>query len=127
MIFQSETVPGQIVVCLELKDEAGVNVVVPVELSAKQDRMEINVITSIYGRGAEGHTAVQYKWFLDTVLQGLALYVNKKQAANFYRAAGLQLPMEGRKFNDLFGLSIKTEADLVKENEVRELYGDGLL
>ena len=54
MIFQSETVPGRIVVCLELKDEAGVNIVVPVELNAKQDRMEINVITSIYGRGAYG-------------------------------------------------------------------------
>ena len=54
-------------------------------------------------------------WFLDNVMKGRSLYVNKKQAANFYRAAGLQLPMEGRKFNDLFGLSIKTEADLVKE------------
>lgn len=63
----------------------------------------------------EGHTAVQYKWFLDNVLQGHTLDVNKKQAANFYRAAGLRLPMEGRKFNDLFGLSIKTDPDLVKE------------
>ena len=115
MIFQSETVSGRIVVCLELKDEAGVNIVVPIELNAKNDHMEINLLTSIYGRGAENHTEVQYKWFLDNVMQGRALYVNKKQAANFYRAAGLRLPMEGRKFNDLFGLSIKTEADLVKE------------
>ncbi|MGP1470948.1 MAG: MuF-C-terminal domain-containing protein [Schwartzia sp. (in: firmicutes)] len=115
MIFQSETVPGRIVVCLELKDEAGVNIVVPIELNAKNDRMEINVLTSIYGRGTEDHTEVQYTWFLNNVRQGRALYVNKKQAANFYRAAGLQLPMEGRKFNDLFGSSIKTDADLVKE------------
>ena len=114
MIFQSETVPGRIVVCLELKDEAGVNVVVPVELNAKQDRIEINVITSIYGKG-KPTTGSNYGWFLDNVMKGHTLYVNKKQAANFYRAAGLQLPMEGRKFNDLFGLSIKTETDLVKE------------
>ena len=51
MIFQSETVSGRIVVCLELKDEAGVNIVVPIELNAKNDRMEINLLTSIYGRG----------------------------------------------------------------------------
>jgi hypothetical protein len=114
MIFQSKTVPGRIVVCLELKDEAGVNVVVPVELNAKQDRMEINVITSIYGKG-KPTTGSNYGWFADNVLKGNTIYINKKQAANFYRAAGLQLPMEGRKFNDLFGLSIKTETDLVKE------------
>jgi len=115
MIFQSETVPGRIVVCLELKDEAGVNIVVPIELNAKQNSVEINVLTSIYGRGTEDHTEVQYTWFLNNVRQGRAVYVNKKQAANFYRAAGLRLPMEGRKFNDLFGLSIKTDPDLVKE------------
>ena len=48
---------------------------------------------------------------LDTVN---AVYVNKKQAADFYQSAGLQLPMEGRRFNDLFGSSIKTDADFVK-------------
>lgn len=114
MIFQSETVPGRIVVCLELKDEAGANIVVPVELNAKNDRMEINILASIYGKGNPSKGS-NYSWFLNNVLNGNALYINKKQAANLYRAAGLQLPMEGRKFNDLFGSSIKTEADLVKE------------
>ena len=114
MIFQSETVPGRIVVCLELKDEAGANIVVPVELNAKNDRMEINILASIYGKGNPSKGS-NYSWFLNNVLNGNALYINKKQAENLYRAAGLQLPMEGRKFNDLFGSSIKTDADLVKE------------
>lgn len=114
MIFQSETVPGRIVVCLELKDEAGANIVVPVELNATKAHVEINVIASIYGKG-KLTTGSNYGWFVDNVLKRNAIYINKKQAANFYQSAGLRLPMEGRKFNDLFGSSIKTEADLVKE------------
>lgn len=114
MIFQSETVPGRIVVCLELKDEAGANIVVPVELNATKAHVEINVIASIYGKG-KPTTGSNYGWFVDNVLKRNAIYINKKQAANFYQSAGLQLPMEGRKFNDLFGSSIKTDADLVKE------------
>ena len=48
---------------------------------------------------------------LDTVN---AVYVNKKQAVDFYQSAGLQLPLESRRFNDLFGSSIKTDVDFVK-------------
>ena len=43
-----------------------------------------------------------------------ALYVNKRKAKTFYQSAGLQLPLEGKRFFDLFGSSIKTEEDLVK-------------
>ena len=50
-------------------------------------------------------------------LPHLSADANKKQAADFYQSAGLQLPMEGRKFNDLFGSSIQTEEDLVKMRE----------
>ena len=45
---------------------------------------------------------------------GSTLYVNKRKAKTFYQSAGLQLPMEGKRFFDLFGSSIKTEEDLVK-------------
>ena len=50
--------------------------------------------------------------------------VNKKQAADFYQSAGLQLPMEGRRFNDLFGSSIPTEEDLVNAQEERKKPSD---
>ena len=45
---------------------------------------------------------------------GSTLYVNKRKAKTFYQSAGLQLPLEGKRFFDLFGFSIKTEEDLVK-------------
>lgn len=122
IIFKSTTVLGRLVVGLDLKDTAGINVVVPIELNAKDGRLDVNVLTSAYGRGENGHTNVQYSWFWKNINEGNAIYVNKKQAADFYQSAGLQLPMEGRRFNDLFGSSIKTDADLVKsrrENPVR--------
>lgn len=122
IIFKSTTVPGRLVVGLDLKDTAGINVVVPIELNAKDGRLDVNVLASVYGRGENGHTNVQYSWFWKNINEGNAIYVNKKQAAEFYQSAGLQLPMEGRRFNDLFGSSIKTDADLVKsrrENPVR--------
>lgn len=122
IIFKSDTVPGRIVMGLSLKDTAGVNVVVPIELNARNGRIEMNVLASIYGRGNRSHTDNDYKWFVDNVRDGNTLYINKKQAADFYQSAGLQLPLEGRRFNDLFGSSIKTDADLVKsrrENPVR--------
>ncbi len=123
IIFKSSTVPGRFVVGLELKDTTGINVVVPLELNAKSGRIDVNVLTSAYGRGEKNHTQIQYSWFLDNIVDGNAVYVNKKQVADFYQSAGLQLPMEGRRFNDLFGSSIKTDADLVKaKNENPEHY-----
>ncbi|MGN8831191.1 MuF-C-terminal domain-containing protein [Selenomonas montiformis] len=113
IIFKSSTVPGRLVVGLELKDEAGIHVVVPVELNAKAGRVDVNVITSAYGKGVQ-QTGTNVTWFVDNILEGNTVYINKKQAADFYQSAGLQLPMEGRRFNDLFGSSIKTDADLVK-------------
>ena len=52
-------------------------------------------------------------------LPHLSADANKKQAADFYQSAGLQLPMEGRRFNDLFRSSIPTEEDLVNAQEER--------
>jgi hypothetical protein len=118
IIFKSDTVPGRIVVVLELKDSTGINIVVPMELNAHEGRIEINVMVSAYGRGMNNHQEIQYPWFIDNIKAGNTLYINKKQAAEFYQSAGLQLPMKGKKFNDLFGSSIKTNEDLVKLKSV---------
>ncbi|MDY3296637.1 hypothetical protein, partial [Selenomonas sp.] len=125
LIFRSETVPGRIVACLDLKDTAGVNVVAPVALDVRDGRVEVNFLASVYGRGTNGHTETQYAWFADNV-QDNTLYINKEKAADFFQSAGLQLPMEGRKFNDFFGDSIKTDADLVKAKSERPgMYQNG--
>ncbi|XOQ25100.1 MAG: hypothetical protein ACFWTM_01955 [Mitsuokella multacida] len=88
------------------------------ELNAHEGRIEINVMVSAYGRGMNNHQEIQYPWFIDNIKAGNTLYINKKQAAEFYQSAGLQLPMKGKKFNDLFGSSIKTNEDLVKLKSV---------
>ena len=79
IIFKSKTVPGRVVMGLSLKDSAGVNVVVPIELNARGGRIDMNVLTSIYGRGNRRHTDNDYKWFVDNVISGNTLYVNKKR------------------------------------------------
>nr|DAE98820.1 MAG TPA: Type I restriction enzyme Methylase [Caudoviricetes sp.] len=121
IIFKSSTVSGRLVVGTELEDASGANIIVPIELNSKDGRMDVNVITSVYGKGTQ-QSGTNIAWFVNNIQAGNAVYINKKQAADFYQSAGLQLPMEGRRFNDLFGSSIKTDADLVKsrrENLVR--------
>lgn len=92
IIFKSSTVPGRLVVGLELKDEAGIHVVVPVELNAKTGRVDVNVITSAYGRGENNHTQTQYSWFIDNVIDGNAVYVNKNRPLPFTSPPGSNCP-----------------------------------
>ena len=75
-----------------------------------------SIITSIYGCGyGSGRTrSTDHVWYINNVMGGSTLYVNKRKAKNFYQSARLQLPMEGKRFFDLFDSSIKTEEDLVK-------------
>ena len=116
MIFKSHTVSNRIVLALDLKDNQGVDIIVPLELEAVKGREKTHIITSIYGRGyGSGRTrSTDHVWYINNVMGGSTLYVNKRKAKNFYQSARLQLPMEGKRSFDLFGSSIKTEEDLVK-------------
>ncbi len=114
MIFKSSTVPGRLVVALNLTDKDGSNVVVPFELAAVHHHIEMNVITSAYGKGS-ANQGINYAWYVNHMNSGNTVYIDKEKAATFLRSAGVQFPMEGKKFNDFFSLSIKTETDLVKE------------
>ena len=125
IIFKSRTKPGRIVAGLDLvakyidkktKKEIRLNVIVPVSLDAHKGHTEINVIASAYGKETNDHE-INYTWFWDNIQEGNTLYINKNKAAAFYQSAGLQLPMEGRRFSNLFGSSIQTEEDLVKMRE----------
>ena len=125
IIFKSRTKPGRIVAGLDLvakyidkktKKEIRLNVIVPVSLDAHKGHTEINVIASAYGKETNDHE-INYTWFWDNIRDGNTLYINKNKAAAFYQSAGLQLPMEGRRFSNLFGSSIQTEEDLVKMRE----------
>lgn len=115
MIFKSSTVKGRIVAVLELKDEQGVNVVVPFELDVNKNNYHMNLAASIYGKG-DGR--VNMVWYMKQIREKNTLYINKKKATEFFHSAGVQFPMEGTQFSDFFGSSIKTEQDLVNlQNE----------
>lgn len=79
-------------------------------------REKTHIITSVYGRGHGRGMArsTDYVLYINNVMGGNTLYINKRKAKTFYQSAGLQLPLEGKRFVDLFGSSIKTEEDLVK-------------
>lgn len=120
MIVDSMTKAGRIVVVLELRDEKGINVVIPFELDALKDRVRANIITSAYGKEYDG--AVNYDWYLKNIRENRLLYVNKKKANRLLGPAGVQFSL-GPKANGFFDSSIKTEEDLVKlKNENPMLY-----
>ena len=73
-----------------------------------------------YGRQKKGTREIDYLWFWQNINEGNTVYVNRIKADAFYQSAGLQLPMEGKRFINLFGYSIKTEEDLVKLKMKRE-------
>lgn len=111
MIVDSMTKAGRIVVVLELRDEKGINVVIPFELDALKDRVRANVITSAYGKEYDG--AVNYDWYLKNIRENRLLYVNRKKANRLLGPAGVRFSL-GPKANGFFGSSIKTEENLVK-------------
>ena len=120
MIVDSMTKAGRIVVVLEVRDEKGINVVIPFELDALKDRVRANIITSAYGKEYDG--AVNYDWYLKNIRENRLLYVNRKKANRLLGPAGVQFSL-GPKANGFFDSSIKTEEDLVKlKNENPMLY-----
>lgn len=50
MIFKSHTVSNRIVLALDLKDNQGVDIIVPLELEAVKGREKTHIITSIWAR-----------------------------------------------------------------------------
>lgn len=132
MIFTSATKPGRLVVALELKDEMGVNVVVPIQLDAKKGRYDVNIITSAYGRRNDIGN-VDYKWFRTNAEQGRLEYVNrenaykvlgmtKEKAHSFLQSVGVQFPMEAKKSKGFSPLRILDESDLVKARAKNPTY-----
>lgn len=120
MIVDSMTKTGRIVVALELKDESGVNVVVPFELNAMKGLTRANIITSAYGKEIDG--AINYDWYLKNIRENRLRYVNRKKANRLLGSAGVQFSLDP-KANGFLDSSIKTEEDLVKlKNENPMLY-----
>lgn len=117
MIFQSSTHADRIVVALTLKDESGVEIIVPFTLDKQKEWMQANIITSVYGKGSDGHP--KYQWYINQIKDGRLLYINKEKAAQFLTSAGVQFPME-EQTSSFITYSIKTYEDLVKLQEEKK-------
>ena len=117
MIFQSSTHADRIVVALTLKDESGVEIIIPFTLDKQKEWMQVNIITSVYGKSSDGHP--KYQWYINQIKDGRLLYINKEKAAQFLTSAGVQFPME-EQTSSFITHSIKTYEDLVKLQEEKK-------
>lgn len=118
-----------IVVILSLKDASGVNVIVPIEIANKDNEIELNIISSVYGRGksVDGKRVLQSDWFDRTFSDVSNVYYLNRKKVQPLKSLRVQFP--GRDINglDLFDTpSILHEEDLVNEKKLNsKLYQGG--
>ena len=86
MIFKSATVPDAFVLLTELTDKAGNDVVVAMHLSRKMNRLNVNRISSVYGK--ENIT----NFVKAQTANGNLKYMDKNKSQNWSTSRGLQLP-----------------------------------
>jgi len=110
MIFDSTT-KGSLVALLDLKDNNGTNIIVPLALNQTirdgKNIYTINRLTNAYGKE-------KYGWYKQWVLDGNLRYYNREKTAIFARQDRLQLPPRILGKDSLFMDRIKTDADFVK-------------
>lgn len=69
---------GRKIVVLDLKDNQGSTIIVPLELDVERSWYKVNAIASAYGKGGESGT--DYNWFIEHNLKkGRVSYVNKRK------------------------------------------------
>lgn len=125
MVFRSATQGGDLVMMLDVKDQNGATVVVP--LALKQDSPEgysVNLATSVYAKNKAEHGAANNRWFINQIENGNLLYRNHKKSRAWEAMVGLQLPPTH--FTNTGKKNLYTDANLVKLREANpELYHDG--
>ena len=116
MVFQSATQAGDLVMMLELKDQHGATVVVPVALEqTTPEGYTVNLATSVYAKGSLETGRPNNQWFAKQIQDGNLLYQNKEKSRAWAAMVGLQLPPTHR--SGSARNTVHTEADLVKLRE----------
>jgi hypothetical protein len=94
MILESASQPGRIVVVIDLKDNNGATVIVPIALDAKADgEYAAHTIPSVYGRAkGEQKKIPDSAWFTNQVKIGNLRYWDKKRSLAWARTHGVQFP-----------------------------------
>ena len=86
MVLKSDTVPNAFVILTEMDDLNGRPIVAALHLNKKKNRLDVNRITSIYGRN-------RIKYFLEEqAAKGNIRYINKIKSQNWSTSRGLKLP-----------------------------------
>ena len=118
MVFKSASQSGSLVLMLDLKDQHGATVIVPVALDEQIGRgYTVNFVTSVYGKKRENTLRPNNEWFGKQILDGNLLYINEKKSREWRRTAGLQLPGVGTFIHGAH--RIPNEDDLVKLREAK--------
>lgn len=122
MIFKSATVANDYVMMLDLKDDNGATVVVPVSLNYDGiGGYTVNYVPSVYGRQNSDGTP-NNNWFINQIEQGNLVYQNNKKSREwsassrkYYPRVGLD-PLNGKNKN------ILTENDLSRAKQANPTY-----
>lgn len=116
MVFDAKG--DRLVFMLEIEDENGSSVIVPVEVNKAKDSQNkpINLVVSVYAKDMDddGKTIPNSEWFVQQAQKNLH-YVNTAKVSEWAAFSGVQFP-----FDDLRNTRKKkllTEADLVKLKE----------
>lgn len=117
---------GKYVAVIELRDNNGATIVVPVEINKKDDQHGvISVVNTMFGRvDRKDNKTPNYGWFQANLQKGNALYINKKKSTRWVQAIREEFPVGLTLLNSaLSDSSIKHESDLVKlKNEFPTKY-----
>lgn len=103
------------VIVLELKDENGATIVVPMELEHMSDGYKVNRMTSTYGKTDRKTREPSYEWFKKQLESGNLEYVNRKKATDWISTEQPDWLIPKEKVDNLLSApNVANEEDLVK-------------
>ncbi len=103
------------VIVLELKDENGATIVVPMELEHMSDGYKVNRMTSTYGKTDRKTGEPSYEWFKKQLEAGNLEYANRKKAIDWISTEQPDWLIPKEKVDNLLSApNVANEEDLVK-------------
>ena len=103
------------VIVLELEDENGATIVVPMELEHMSDGYKVNRMTSTYGKTDRKTGEPSYEWFKKQLEAGNLEYVNRKKATDWISTEQPDWLIPKEKVDNLLSApNVANEENLVK-------------
>ena len=99
---------------LDLKDDNGATMVVPVQLDTNYGEYKVNRIISYYAKNERASGKPAYDFFKTNIELGNVEYVNKKKTTQWYASEEVNSSIPEELMSSLFNQNIPNENDLVK-------------